>query len=325
MNAPAFAGQPGGVATKARNLISSIAGLALALALLAAPASALAQGPTVAISPPAGPAGTLFEIAGRGFRPNAQVAIVVFGPDGGRLDGIEVATEADGAAYARFNSTGSPPGSYAVSIELGQAQSARGAFTITPDGGAGDAGESLTFPETGFALSGRFLRYWRANGLDFGDAGISYRESLALFGFPIAAEREETLEDGRRYTVQYFERARFEYHPENGDPRFQVLLGQFGRRIRPADPPVAPLAGAVHFAETGHNLGGRFLEFWQQNGGLLIFGFPIGEPFAQQLENGVIYTVQYFERARLELHPESAGTPYEVQLGQFGRRVLEGR
>jgi hypothetical protein len=31
--------------------------------------------------------------------------------------------------------------------------------------------------------------------------------------------------------VQYFERARFEYHPENADPQDQVLLGQFGRRI----------------------------------------------------------------------------------------------
>jgi hypothetical protein len=36
--------------------------------------------------------------------------------------------------------------------------------------------------------------------------------------------------DGRVHAVQYFERARFEWHPENADPRFQVLLGQFGRR-----------------------------------------------------------------------------------------------
>jgi len=31
--------------------------------------------------------------------------------------------------------------------------------------------------------------------------------------------------------VQYFERARFEFHPENIDPASQVLLGQFGRRF----------------------------------------------------------------------------------------------
>jgi hypothetical protein len=32
--------------------------------------------------------------------------------------------------------------------------------------------------------------------------------------------------------------------------------------------------------------------------------------------------VQYFERARLEWHPFQEGTPYEVQLGQFGRLIL---
>jgi hypothetical protein len=33
--------------------------------------------------------------------------------------------------------------------------------------------------------------------------------------------------------------------------------------------------------------------------------------------------VQYFERARMELHPELAGTPYEVQLGHLGVQVLQ--
>jgi Tol biopolymer transport system component len=33
--------------------------------------------------------------------------------------------------------------------------------------------------------------------------------------------------------------------------------------------------------------------------------------------------VQYFERRRLELHPEHAGTPYEVQLGLLGGAVWE--
>jgi hypothetical protein len=30
--------------------------------------------------------------------------------------------------------------------------------------------------------------------------------------------------------VQYFERTRFEYHPENAPP-YDILLGQCGRRI----------------------------------------------------------------------------------------------
>ena len=33
------------------------------------------------------------------------------------------------------------------------------------------------------------------------------------------------------------------------------------------------------------------------------------------------FRVQYFERARFEYHPENAGTPYEVLLGQFGRAL----
>jgi len=32
---------------------------------------------------------------------------------------------------------------------------------------------------------------------------------------------------------------------------------------------------------------------------------------------------QYFERARFESHPENAGTPYTILLGQFGRRIRE--
>jgi len=35
--------------------------------------------------------------------------------------------------------------------------------------------------------------------------------------------------------------------------------------------------------------------------------------------------VQYFERARLELHPELAGTAYEIQLGQLGVLALQAK
>lgn len=73
------------------------------------------------------------------------------------------------------------------------------------------------FPETGHNVSGLFYNFWREYG-------------LAQFGYPITEVRTETLEDGRTYQVQYFERARFEYHPENAYPH-QILLGQFGRRI----------------------------------------------------------------------------------------------
>src|SRR3954451_2668162 len=61
--------------------------------------------------------------------------------------------------------------------------------------------------------------------------------------------------------------------------------------------------------------------FWDANGGLAQFGYPLSEEFQEKLEDGKTYTVQYTERARLERHPENA-PPNHIQLGQFGRRLL---
>ncbi len=165
------------------------------------------------------------------------------------------------------------------------------------------------FAETGQCVSAGLLGYWQRQG------------GLSRFGFPLTAAHDETLEDGRSYQVQWFERVRLEYHPENAAPN-QILLGQFGRFLRPAAPPVAPQAGDEFFPTTGHNVAPRFLRYWQGNGGLAQFGYPLGEAFTETLEDGQSYTVQYFERARFEYHPEHGGTPYEVLLGQFGRRLL---
>ena len=64
-----------------------------------------------------------------------------------------------------------------------------------------------------------FKQYWEANG------------GLAQFGYPISEEFEErNAEDGRTYIVQYFERARFEHHPEH-PPDQRVLLGLLGKQV----------------------------------------------------------------------------------------------
>ncbi|MDI3339740.1 MAG: glycosyl hydrolase family 18 protein [Sphaerobacter sp.] len=81
------------------------------------------------------------------------------------------------------------------------------------------------FPETGHRLCFGFRDYWRTHGVEFGDRGVSFRESLALFGYPISEEFPDPV-TGR--TVQYFERARFEYHPENAGTPYTVLLGLLG-------------------------------------------------------------------------------------------------
>ena len=176
-----------------------------------------------------------------------------------------------------------------------------------PVGGAAPVGAAeQRFAETGKTVRGPFLDYWRAHG------------GLAINGFPVSDEMTQLLEDGKPYTVQYFERVRLEWHPENPEP-YRVLLGQFGRARHPADPPVAALNGKRFFGETGHNVGGPFGAYWDANGGLAQFGFPISEEFTETLEDGQPYTVQYFERARFEYHPANPGA-YQVLLGQFGRQ-----
>jgi Bacterial protein of unknown function (DUF839) len=84
------------------------------------------------------------------------------------------------------------------------------------------------FAETGHAIAPQFWDYWRTHGLEFGDRGVSARESLALFGFPISEPAVETNSSGDNVLTQWFERARFELHPNNPDP-YKVLLGLLGR------------------------------------------------------------------------------------------------
>lgn len=74
---------------------------------------------------------------------------------------------------------------------------------------------SITFPETGQTLSGGFRRFWEARG------GVS------IFGYPITGEQDE---DG--VTVQWFERARFEWRPDTGKPEdWHVVLGRLGAEV----------------------------------------------------------------------------------------------
>ena len=61
-------------------------------------------------------------------------------------------------------------------------------------------------------------------------------------------------------------------------------------------------ANVLYFPETGHGIGGGFRYFWENRGGLEIFGFPITD---EMEEDG--RTVQYCERAVLEYHPENIG------------------
>jgi hypothetical protein len=76
--------------------------------------------------------------------------------------------------------------------------------------------------------------------------------------------------------------------------------------------------GSVLFRETGKRVGGAFLKYWQEHGGLAQQGLPISDEFQEKSDlDGKTYTVQYFERAVFEYHPENT-PPYDVLLSQLG-------
>jgi N-acetylmuramoyl-L-alanine amidase len=77
----------------------------------------------------------------------------------------------------------------------------------------------------------------------------------------------------------------------------------------------APPADARTFPATGQTVRGPFLAFWLANGGLPVFGYPL----TPERRDGAL-TVQWFERARFELHPGGV-----VRLGRVGAELLETR
>lgn len=171
---------------------------------------------------------------------------------------------------------------------------------------------SRTFAATGKTVNGVFLNYWDNNG------------GLAQQGYPISSVMQEKSNlDGKTYASQYFERAVFEYHPENAAP-YNILLSQLGTFQYKAKYPngapnqAANKTGGQFFAETNHWVGGTFLEYWKSHGGLAQQGFPISEEFNEVSPlDGKTYRVQYFERAVFEFHPENAA-PNKVLLSQLG-------
>ncbi len=177
------------------------------------------------------------------------------------------------------------------------------------------------FPQTGHTLGNTFLRYWQNHG------------GLAIFGFPISEEFTEVSPvDGKPYTVQYFERNRFEYHPEFAGTDFEVLLGLLGSDVtkgRKFDPVLTPFESTetrAYFPQTKHTLGAPFLSYWRDHGGLAVFGFPISEPIQEiSPTDGKTYTVQYFERNRFEYHPENANPDFQVLLGLLGVQIARSQ
>jgi hypothetical protein len=150
------------------------------------------------------------------------------------------------------------------------------------------------FPETGHQVQGDFLTTY-----------TSVSNPLLLFGYPITDEfRTQTESSHPNLRVQYFQRSRFEYHPENPD-ELRVILTNLGELIYSLDQPGTEISVSTNiptcrfFPDTNHHVCYAFLDFFDSNGGIAQFGYPISEI---EIRDGRL--VQYFQRSRFEWHPE---------------------
>lgn len=116
----------------------------------------------------------------------------------------------------------------------------------------------LWFEQTGHNVCNQqdslgFRSYWEQHGLDI--SGLdTFARSLQLFGLPLTEPKMETNASGNTVLTQWFERARFEWHPDNPD-QFKILLGLVGSEILdvPAPQPQTWLE-AVNYYRTAAGL-----------------------------------------------------------------------
>jgi hypothetical protein len=185
-------------------------------------------------------------------------------------------------------------------------------------------GGTAQYPDKApYALVGTIRDAWNKNG------------GLQVFGYPIQEAACRPDEHGRVLFSQYTQRARLEYHPDMGGTPYEVSYGLLGVPVAVktgVNPGAWSNKGAAHGADcqwigagdsTGHYVCGQILNHWKAFGvsdpsldaytrSVRLWGLPISEP----VKYGDL-TVQWFERARLEIHPEFA-PPNDVEGGLIG-------
>lgn len=199
----------------------------------------------------------------------------------------------------------------------------------TPVGAAGQSGITVAGDQTGRGLPnvGAEVVPTVAPGIDPNISQLFVpfylqHDGLRVFGKSISPLLEV---NGRQ--VQWFERTRLEHWPEYAGTAYEVQSGLVGLeytdgRDFPKQTFFTSRPGLWFFPETSHGVRGKFLDYWIAHGGLDVLGYPLSDEVVEILpETQRYHTVQYFQRGRLELHPEHAGTADEVQLGLLGRAL----
>lgn len=91
----------------------------------------------------------------------------------------------------------------------------------------------------------------------------------------------------------------------------------FGAPLLVAPHTAAAQADQRCFAETRQCIAGTIRSYWERNGGLPVFGYPISAEH-EELTEGRSIRVQWFERDRLEIQADGS-----ITAGRLGARVLE--
>lgn len=177
------------------------------------------------------------------------------------------------------------------------------ALGIAGQQGLAQSEDSRYFPETGHWVTDEFLLKYE-----------SISNPTLLYGAPITEAFEDTL--GTK--VQYFEKVRFELDPSLPSA-IQVKLSPIGEYLYDAGRKldiVSNSPACKFYTETGYTVCYAFLDFFEANGGINQFGFPIS---GFEDHDGRI--VQYFQKARLEWHPENKPGQW-VTVGNLGIRYF---
>jgi len=168
------------------------------------------------------------------------------------------------------------------------------------------ATDVLYVSATGHYVRGVFRDFWDKRG------------GLAIFGYPLT---EEYIDPTTKRVYQFFERARFERALPSSTTVDLGLLGRqaVGDRVFPTVAPITNTEDRRYFPETKHIVQYGFKDTWEGKGGLSIFGLPLSEEIDEQLADGKVHSVQYFERARFEYWADQPAGQ-RVLLSLLGRR-----